>query len=1578
MNITQGDQQNLENGASQIQEQPERAINLITYDQKDGFQVSQDAIELLQNIKEKIGIIAVAGKYRTGKSFLLNRIILNKKDQNGFGVGPTINPCTKGLWIWNKPIEIESKPGEPPLKVFIVDSEGIGAFNEDQNHDTRIFLLALLLSSYFVYNSMGTIDENALQNLSLIVNLSKQLQIKNQKAEEADPDDVAKYFPSFLWVVRDFALRLLDQYGNPINSKEYLENSLKEQKGTSDNIEKKNKIRRLILNFFKDRDCYTMVRPTEEEKDLQNLQQINDESLRPEFIDQMTTLRARIFKRVKPKVLNGRFITGEMFLELCQSYVTAINKGSVPCIESAWTYLCQNECQRAIQEAIQLYEKEINGKVFLNFKKTDCVNYNDVKQIHKKLREESLIYFKDKAVGQNLKEFEGKILDEIAKKYQIVKQKCMQIYESKCQELIKKDVENIEQQIRQDLYVAIPDFNKEIDQLKSTFTQLTASVTYNQKDSVIKGICEKLIMKGYESIFRKEKELLTNQNRQLTEKSNFLEKDLQSKKSDFESERNNLQNKLIDIQGEQQNLRANNKIYEEKLRLLEVERSKLESQLQDKVTQLNETKENIENQLQTQIKDYQLRLKNAEDSGLKSQIQYEKDQALKEQKLSFMERDNQNLTYRVEQLFNENRQLLEKIALLENQLKQSDQHSRNKDEEKKKEIEIMKEFFQKKIDEGKSSETTVSVEKQRQWEQEKQFLQEQLSFSQKHIEENKKMHEVLLQAINSRSQDKDQDSQLLQVNKNLSETIGKVEQRNQQLQQKLSLIKIYQRVFKHSQSMQCKFCQVFFPSEIFVDHVKSCNKDNRYTRSHFFQIPLSISIQQTRIDMDPLDNRQYTEYVVQINFNDKTWVVCQKYKAFCTLHEKLINQYPNIKFPQSSFQFSQKTLNDFGNIKGRGVQSGANGGTSLIEDRRKILQQYLQDLALIPAIKESPQLKQFLDIHNNFPEFCDDIISVQNQIISNQHEENSQLQQRLKPANQLGGNFKIMNDLFSKQAVPQQAKPQNNQVQNNLLSQLSQGSIESSNDIRQQLSRKFDFEIEDILNHKNVKTKQQIEVSNVSNLMINKTQNQYKNIQSNSSQITPQKLQDFNNLNNQLSSQENLITDPDNQYVGDLSSIEGVLIDEEQQTRFLQDDEMNIGDQYEEDQYQYNQKPLPSESPIKSGIHQNTQLGSQQSRNNQQMYKSVLVNGNGSSHNHMQSQMNHHYHAPRLQDNQISHNEAIMKKSTSSNNLMYSPSQIQTSQMTSVLFNDKTNHNMKQYPHGSINQLPSMKENCVACHQKKIIEDELRSSQDRNLTSNDLARSQTFDKQYMTSSSSNFATIQSFNQNQNHGYSNLTQQKNATLLEELVQKCNNKAKDFGNVAQQRSQLQKQKLDSFVTPRDNTGTLLGNLINNANGNSNNYIKTEQAMRSDKILQDLLMRDKATPSAQSQNKRITPVKNSASKPQFQQNPYGMNNNGQTLKSPFSGHKQSNAGLTHQSSANQLVQSGTPDNAQKRHSMLSNQTSSYKKQNTGVNQSDYNNSSLKKSQTSISQFDQRSMGGRSTEKIRGGTQLNFNNNL
>ena len=92
-------------------------------------------------------------------------------------MGPTIQPCTKGLWLWR---EVFYSPTDilKETPIIIIDTEGLGAFDEDDNHDSKIFLLALLLCSLLVFNSVGSIDENALTNLSLVVNLSKTLQVK--------------------------------------------------------------------------------------------------------------------------------------------------------------------------------------------------------------------------------------------------------------------------------------------------------------------------------------------------------------------------------------------------------------------------------------------------------------------------------------------------------------------------------------------------------------------------------------------------------------------------------------------------------------------------------------------------------------------------------------------------------------------------------------------------------------------------------------------------------------------------------------------------------------------------------------------------------------------------------------------------------------------------------------------------------------------------------------------------------------------------------------------------------------------------------------------------------------------------------------------------------------------------------------------------------------------------------------------------------------------------------------------------------------------------------------------------------
>ena len=57
------------------------------------FEINEDTLTFLRELNEPIGVISVAGMYRTGKSYLLNRVLLNQS--RGFDVGPTINACTK-------------------------------------------------------------------------------------------------------------------------------------------------------------------------------------------------------------------------------------------------------------------------------------------------------------------------------------------------------------------------------------------------------------------------------------------------------------------------------------------------------------------------------------------------------------------------------------------------------------------------------------------------------------------------------------------------------------------------------------------------------------------------------------------------------------------------------------------------------------------------------------------------------------------------------------------------------------------------------------------------------------------------------------------------------------------------------------------------------------------------------------------------------------------------------------------------------------------------------------------------------------------------------------------------------------------------------------------------------------------------------------------------------------------------------------------------------------------------------------------------------------------------------------------
>jgi hypothetical protein len=351
----------------------ERVIPLIEV--KDNMYVpNEEALKFLESIDQPLGVISAAGPYRTGKSFLLNRLLKCKRGQ-GFGVGITTRACTKGLWICTKTIMATSEKGGQ-FPCIVMDTEGIGATTAGGTHDTRIFCLALLLSSFFIYNSDGTIDERALSNLGLVANLSEQVRIsqtEEDQEEEAKKSELGQhYFPDFLWIVRNFGLIPTNEKGERITPKEYLDSALEntvvgDKQKLSDvdraSLEEKNRLRDTLKSFFpfEKRDCATLVRPVIEEEDLQSLDIKEDKELRPEFNKQINDIFAGITSRVKPKMAMGKPINGKLLAALCKSYCSAMNSGTAPVIKDHWVMLCELQGKDAVEKSLKEWQDTISG-----------------------------------------------------------------------------------------------------------------------------------------------------------------------------------------------------------------------------------------------------------------------------------------------------------------------------------------------------------------------------------------------------------------------------------------------------------------------------------------------------------------------------------------------------------------------------------------------------------------------------------------------------------------------------------------------------------------------------------------------------------------------------------------------------------------------------------------------------------------------------------------------------------------------------------------------------------------------------------------------------------------------------------------------------------------------------------------------------------------------------------------------------------------------------------------------------------------------------------------------------------------
>ncbi len=331
--------------------------------------VNEEACKHLASIKENLVIIACTGMYRTGKSFLLNSLAQVEKPV--FNVGNTTDACTKGIWIYDTKKLLENGG-----RLIYFDSEGLASLDQDENYDAKIFSLSLLLSSYFILNTMGVIDEGAIDRLFLVSELSKRILIEKDQVEnenskvkdgkdKKDTDDnsikLARHFPRILFCLRDFVLSL-EHNGKPITPDVYLENALESRTGKGRRVDERNETRAAIRNLFRDRDCYTLIRPCNDENKMRQGLDLSSD-LRPDFIQQLDTLRSRVLDAAPLKRVDGTNINGAMLVSLTKAYVNAMNANVLPEIKSAWNQCLQEVCINAYEEAFSWFKSILKDEL---------------------------------------------------------------------------------------------------------------------------------------------------------------------------------------------------------------------------------------------------------------------------------------------------------------------------------------------------------------------------------------------------------------------------------------------------------------------------------------------------------------------------------------------------------------------------------------------------------------------------------------------------------------------------------------------------------------------------------------------------------------------------------------------------------------------------------------------------------------------------------------------------------------------------------------------------------------------------------------------------------------------------------------------------------------------------------------------------------------------------------------------------------------------------------------------------------------------------------------------------------------
>ena len=269
---------------------------------EDRLETTAEAINMLTGLKnQKLCILSINGPLSSGKTTLANKII-DKNDQ-GFKLGEK----TQGIWMWGNPVTLNN--GE---KLLILDCQGLNKTENDISY--KLFILSVLLSNCVVYNTLGELTEDKINDFIYFTDLSQKINVQGDNNDKLNNiDNLKEFFPELIFI-------------NNTLSKDNLQE-----------LVEKNPLCENSCKLFENKTYFN--------------------------IENFKEILYKVRNDLKYKTIKNIIIDGYSLFGLLQNYIDFLNIGELPSINSALQNVilskAKNESEILLEEFKNIFNKKL-------------------------------------------------------------------------------------------------------------------------------------------------------------------------------------------------------------------------------------------------------------------------------------------------------------------------------------------------------------------------------------------------------------------------------------------------------------------------------------------------------------------------------------------------------------------------------------------------------------------------------------------------------------------------------------------------------------------------------------------------------------------------------------------------------------------------------------------------------------------------------------------------------------------------------------------------------------------------------------------------------------------------------------------------------------------------------------------------------------------------------------------------------------------------------------------------------------------------------------------------------------------